>query len=109
MIRLSNKELEKRLEGILNSYSGLWWKPNEKGRYPIKREENKHDRAALWIRITYGKEKFFVTTTGYVASDMKQFITQTVGRSGKEARPTHIDWKDVKLEDIKTILDNFSK
>ena len=109
MIRSSDKEQEKRLEDILNSYSGLWWKSNKKGRYPIRRKENKHDRASLWIRITYGKEKFFVTTTGYVASDMKQFITQTVGKSGREARSTHIDWKDVKLNDIKIILDNFSK
>jgi heat-inducible transcriptional repressor len=32
---------------------------------------------------------------------MKQFISQTVNSLGKEERATHIDWKDVKLEDIR--------
>ena len=109
MIRLSDKEQEKRLEDIPNSYSGLWWKPNKKGRSPIRRKENKHDRTSLWIRITSGKECFFVTTTGYIASNMKQFISQTVNSLGKEERATHIDWKDVKLEDIKIILNKFAE
>ena len=109
MMRLSNKEQEKRLEDILHGYSSLWWKKNKKGRYPVRREEKKESKSSLWIRITYGKENFTITTTGNVASDIKVFINKTLGRPGKEARVTHVDWNNVRLNDVKIILDEFSK
>ena len=40
---------------------------------------------------------------------MKQLISRTVNSLGKEERVTHIDWKDVELEDIKITLNKFAE